>query len=198
MIPSQFDPKTTPPGEQKVFEDLKQNEVSRDWIVLHSFHIAHHLSQIDGEADFVVLIPGLAVAVLEIKSHSIVTYKEGMWSLGKQKPEQRGPFNQVKGNMYSIRNQIEVRHRGAERVPFVCFAVFPFAAPAVDVVDPTEWRPAQCIDRQKINSHKSCAKAIEVAVQSELDHLGKSTGWYDRWNDHPTVEECESSERPSL
>ena len=77
MIPSQFDPKTTPPGEQKVFEDLKQNEVSRDWIVLHSYHIAHHHSQIDGEADFVVLIPGLAVAVLEIKSHSIVTYKEG-------------------------------------------------------------------------------------------------------------------------
>ena len=47
--------------ELKVFNSLKDCPLAKDWIVLHSLDLANHTSQISGEADFVIIIPALAL-----------------------------------------------------------------------------------------------------------------------------------------
>ena len=58
MIPPTIDPETPSPGERLVFERLAADQAHPDWIVLHSQDIARHRSQMESEADFVVVAPG--------------------------------------------------------------------------------------------------------------------------------------------
>lgn len=48
----------TPPGEVRVFEALRDHPGTADWIVWHGLPIRHHETQVEGEADFVLVIPG--------------------------------------------------------------------------------------------------------------------------------------------
>ena len=52
-----------PPGERQVFERLASDPEADEWVVLHSLALADHVRQAQGEADFVIIIPGLGVAV---------------------------------------------------------------------------------------------------------------------------------------
>lgn len=59
MIPPSFDPAVTPsPGEREVFQRLRDDPGTEGWTVLHSLGIALHPRQIQGEADFVIIVPG--------------------------------------------------------------------------------------------------------------------------------------------
>ena len=58
MIPPTIDLETPSPGERLVFERLAADQAHPDWIVLHSQDIARHRSQMESEADFVVVAPG--------------------------------------------------------------------------------------------------------------------------------------------
>jgi hypothetical protein len=68
IIPSTYD-RDTPPGEKRLFEIFEKTLASESWIVLHSLGIANHVTQLEGEADFVVIIPQVAILVIEVKSH---------------------------------------------------------------------------------------------------------------------------------
>ena len=93
LIPPHYPPDTSP-GEIVVFDKLRA--CPADWIVLHSLHIAEHVRQVEGEADFVVLIPGRGVLCLEVKGHLRAEYKDGAWYLGTNAaPNYRGPFRQA-------------------------------------------------------------------------------------------------------
>src|SRR5205807_946894 len=74
-------PPGTSPGEILVFEKLRR--CPSEWIVLHSLHIPEHVRQVEGEADFIVLIPGRGVLCLEVKGHLQAEYRDGAWYLGK-------------------------------------------------------------------------------------------------------------------
>ncbi|TDC88848.1 NERD domain-containing protein [Actinomadura sp. 7K507] len=72
-----------PPGEQLVFERLRDDPGANDWTVLHSLNLARHVRQVEGEADFVVIAPNLGVLCVEVKSHQTVRRDaDGMWHLG--------------------------------------------------------------------------------------------------------------------
>ena len=106
MIPSIIDSKA-PPGEKKVFQALRDAKGTDTWVVLHSLGIAEHINQVEGEADFVLIIPNLGILVIEVKSHqSVHRSDDGLWYLGKDRPTSRSPFKQARGNMHSIRNFI--------------------------------------------------------------------------------------------
>ena len=49
----------TPFGEKKIFDLIKQDKRTDDWIVFHSLGIEEHRTQFMGEADFVIISPTL-------------------------------------------------------------------------------------------------------------------------------------------
>ncbi|GEK81362.1 hypothetical protein ABA31_27130 [Agrococcus baldri] len=107
MIPGMLRP-GSPPGEHRVFEALRDHPATGDWVVFHGLRIRHHASQVEGEADFVVLVPGEGMLVVEVKSHDrIVAGDDGLWRLGSQEPTTRSPYDQVWENSRSIRMWIE-------------------------------------------------------------------------------------------
>src|SRR5690606_39033237 len=97
MIPSEVYGPSTPPGEITVFEALRDDPETKDWVVLHSLDIVHHRSQISGEIDFVVIIPKKGVLVVEVKSHSFIDRRDGLWFFEREDRTNspRNPFKQV-------------------------------------------------------------------------------------------------------
>jgi len=83
MIPAAIDLKTPSPGEKDVFRRLASDPIASDWTVIHSLDLPHHVRQISGELDFVVLIPGKGILCLEVKASSSIARRDGIWYYGK-------------------------------------------------------------------------------------------------------------------
>lgn len=126
IIPDYFDPSlSASPGERLLFEAFKKGKGMNDWTVFHSLNIAKHVNQQSGEADFVVIAPGLGVLVLEVKAHQNIWPENGGWYFGSNTNRtNRSPFKQAETAMYSLRNYVKDNAPGLERVPFFSAAVF--------------------------------------------------------------------------
>lgn len=106
----------SPNGEVAVFEALRDHPGTADWLVWHGLPIRHHATQVQGEADFVVVVPGEGVLVIEVKSHDRVEVgADGLWHLGGNAPTSRSPYTQADDNARSIRHWVEQR---AYRLPY--------------------------------------------------------------------------------
>ena len=104
MFPKTFPEDYKSDGERKVFEYLKNNAPA-DWYVLHSFRLPKHRKVVFGEADFVVIVPGLGIFVLEVKGGG-VGFDGSNWIFinreQKKTIKQRGPFQQGREAMFEI------------------------------------------------------------------------------------------------
>src|SRR3954447_3952103 len=101
MIPSILPNDTASPGERDLFVRVRDDPGTEDWLVLHSLAIASHVRQVQGEADFVVIVPGAGVLCLEIKAHRYVSVgSDGQWYFGSAAPQSRSPFRQASDNMH--------------------------------------------------------------------------------------------------
>jgi hypothetical protein len=119
MIPPAISPTCSSGGEKEIFELLKEERGTQDWIVLHSLDIAHHLRQVAGEADFVVIVPSLGVLCLEVKACHSLRRRDGLWYYGHDpKGDSRGPFKQASEAMHSLRRQVSRADPALSRVPF--------------------------------------------------------------------------------
>lgn len=116
-------------AEKKIYESLKTLSLKNGY-VLHSLGLPRHQSKIYGEIDFVVVCE-YGVACLEIKGGR-VECREGKWiftdrnNIEREKSE--GPFSQVTGNMFSLREGIRKRYQTNPRLKNILFAsgvVFP-------------------------------------------------------------------------
>ncbi len=105
-----------PPGEHAVFAALQQ--APDNWVVFHSLEIAQHVSQVQGEADFVVIAPGHGVLVIEVKSHeSIEADGHGRWRYGNRDWVTRSPFEQASGAQHSIIEYLQSKGAGPVGYP---------------------------------------------------------------------------------
>lgn len=96
-----------PSGELRVYEALRDHAGTSDWVVWHGLPIRHHETQVEGEADFVILIPSEGMLVIEVKSHERVEIgADGLWRLGSQEPTSRSPYDQAIENARSLRSWI--------------------------------------------------------------------------------------------
>lgn len=96
-------------SEKRIFDAFAGAHDSDDWIVLHSLGIRRHATQFEGEADFVVLIPGRGIVVIEAKSPEYVDYKDGEWRLDRVPNPGKSPFGQVDGSIRSLRGYLKNR-----------------------------------------------------------------------------------------
>ena len=146
MIPPMISP-DAPPGERQVFERLASDPQADGWIVLHSLALAEHVRQNQGEADFVVVVPGYGVAVIEVKSHKKVARSpDGRWRLGNHPPTDRGPFQQANEAMHSIRAYLRAHGADLRAVPLVSGVWFTHVKARATLPSSPEWHGWQLLD----------------------------------------------------
>ena len=115
---------TESPGEQKLFTYFKESPKTEGWVVLHSLHIARHISKTKGEADFVVLIPNVGIAIIEVKAHQEVRIKQGSWYFGRGNVPHESPFKQGETAMFSIRKHLVKLNPVFGKIPFLNMSWF--------------------------------------------------------------------------
>jgi ATP:corrinoid adenosyltransferase len=177
MIPPTVPASCPSLGEHHIFAKLKQEDGTRDWIVLHSLDIAQHLRQVSGEADFVVIVPSLGVLCLEVKACHSLDRRDGLWFYGHQpKGDPRGPFKQAAEAMHSLRQQLIKIDTSLSRVPFWSAVAFPFIA---FKFASGEWHPWQVIDSPQFKRQK-IAPLVSGILRSARSHLTSqpSAKWF--------------------
>jgi hypothetical protein len=118
----------SPNSEQKVFQLLKTDPATKDWIVLHSLNLKQTGRLPYGEIDFVVLIPGAGVLCIEVKG-GFVACKDGIWTstdgAGSQHLLKRSPFKQAQDGMHEMRRALEEKGvNNLYKVPFGFVVIF--------------------------------------------------------------------------
>lgn len=168
MIPPTIPASCPSPGEQEIFMRLKQEEATRDWIVLHSLDIAKHMRQVSGEVDFVIIVPTLGVLCLEVKACHSLNRHEGLWYYGHDpKGDPRGPFKQASEAMHSLRQHVINIDSSLSRVPFWSAVAFPF----IEFNTATgEWHQWQVIDSSRFK-RQPMAPLVSGILRSARAHL---------------------------
>ena len=98
-------------SERRVYNAFEGIMDRPDWIVFHSLPIRQHIGKEMGEADFVVVVPGKGIVVIETKSPKQVDCVDGVWTLDRTPQPHKNPFTQVDGALGSIRAYL--RREGA-------------------------------------------------------------------------------------
>jgi len=165
---------TESPGERKLFNFLRESSRSQNWIVLHSLHIARHVSKTKGEADFVVLIPSVGIVVIEVKSHQEIKVRQGSWFFGREKTHHESPFKQGETAMYSIRKHLVNQKPIFSRIPFlnVCwFTEIDF--PKTSQMEYQSWQVLNIADLD--DAAGSLLASMDAGVRHLVNKLGISS-----------------------
>ncbi|CDE68976.1 nERD domain protein [Clostridium sp. CAG:277] len=116
-------------AERKMYDVLQELNL-KNACVLHSLGLPRHRTKIYGEIDFVVVCER-GVACLEIKGGR-VECRDGQWTFidryGTERVKPEGPFAQVTGNMFSLRDILKKRFEGNPHMKNILMAsgvVFP-------------------------------------------------------------------------
>lgn len=174
MMPP-YCPQSAPPGERELFNALAASTGTDDWIVLHSLAIADHVRQVEGETDFVVIVPGLGVLVIEVKSHTAVTRLDnGTWQLGSRRPTARSPFQQAQEAMYSLREYLLSRNVDLRTVPLCYAAWFTGVRARADFAASPEWHDWQVLDSADLRG--DVPAAIVRTLTAGAAHLAIKRG----------------------
>lgn len=169
MIPG-YCPQTAPPGEKALHDALRSGVDTEGWIVLHSLGIADHVRQVEGEADFVIIVPGRGVLVIEIKSHrSIDRLDDGRWKLGNDAPTGRGPFQQASEAMHSLRAFLERKRIDLRSIPMLSAVWFTHVRARSMLPISPEWHAWQVLDSEDLRA--GVVPAIVRTLAAGTSHL---------------------------
>jgi ATP:corrinoid adenosyltransferase len=160
------------------------------WTVLHSFDIADHRRQLAGEIDFLCVVPGKGVLVVEVKGCHELARHDGDWYYGRSaEPDHRGPFRQASDAMHSLRQRLVKLHPELGGIPFWSAACFPF----IDFSESSpEWHSWQVVDRRALQA-QPIARLIEgVLVQARKHLVEHHAGWFHPEKGEPTPHQCDA------
>ncbi|MES2094208.1 MAG: NERD domain-containing protein [Actinomycetota bacterium] len=170
MMPA-YCPDTAPPGERSLHAALASSGNTDDWIVLHSLGIADHVRQVEGEADFVVIVPDRGVLVIEVKSHqSIDRLSDGRWKLGNDAPTARGPFQQASEAMHSLRTFLKRKKVDLRSIPVLSAVWFTQVRARTMLPSSPEWHQWQVLDSEDLRTGAdSAVLRVLAAGTAHLD-----------------------------
>lgn len=89
-------------SERALFSAIEGITDRPSWSAIHSLSLADNLFTIAGESDFVVLVPGKGIVVIEAKSPNYVEYRDGEWYLDKTPNPNKSPLEQLNKATTSI------------------------------------------------------------------------------------------------
>jgi hypothetical protein len=157
MMPAFF-PQAAPPGEKALYAALAGSNKTEGWIVLHSLAIADHVRQVEGEADFVIVVPDRGVLVVEVKSHhTIDRLNDGRWKLGTATPTSRGPFQQASEAMHSLREFLRKRNVDLRSIPVMSAVWFTHVRARMMLPPNPEWHEWQVLDSEDLRTNVPAA-----------------------------------------
>ncbi len=190
-IPAQIYSKTASPGEHEIFQRLRTDPQTKDWIVLHSLDIVNHQRQIYGEIDFVVIVPFLGVLCIEVKACKHLRRDKGLWFYGQQQTgDPRGPFKQAAEGMHSIRKRLVATNPTLSRVVFWSAVIFPYVEFSASS---PEWHPWQVIDCKKYDNNPIGQLVIDVLSKARaLLASRKSATWFNPSAKEPNLIQTEA------
>ena len=195
MIPPKpINPKT-PSGEKTVFKRFRDDDAFENWFIFHSYHLEEHERKRESEADFIVFVPNKGIAVVEIKSHKKIKYKEGLWLFGEQEKKEQDPFLQAQEGMYAVKNILENHPSTPENIyktPFVYLVIFPNTKFKLSTSEYDSWRLCDADDLNKT----SLSKFILQGLNKQIKHdKGRTSG---SKFDRRTLEISTSLLRPNM
>lgn len=195
MIPPDY-PLGTSPGEVLIFEQLRDASIGRDWTVLHSLHLPEHVRQIEGEADFVILMPQLGVLCLEVKSHLRADYVNGAWYLGEDaSPDCRGPFRQAEMAARSVKKKVSSALPPARSILFWPCVAFTHCIPASRAAA-GEWHSWQLLTRADLERERidHLLEAVMRRAREFVTTVEQAT-WFDPSSSRPNKSDCDTIRR---
>lgn len=111
MLPDLLAPEIKSQAEAILFREFRDYQTDQRYIILHSLGLSEHVHNIFGEIDFVVICSS-GVLCIEVKGGE-VSCDKGVWEFvnryGKKEQKTEGPFQQVQGNMQSLRTYLMKR-----------------------------------------------------------------------------------------
>lgn len=105
-------------SEREVFSAFEGITDRPDWIVIHSLQLARNLFALESEADFIVLVPGKGIVVIETKNPKYVEYSGGNWYLDKLPKPTKDPLQQVSRARANIRGFLKQHDENINDIPF--------------------------------------------------------------------------------
>lgn len=188
MIPAKVYTGTNSKGELEIFQKLRDDPNTRDWIVLHSLDIAQHAKRLVGEADFVIIVPARGVLCLEVKGAAKVRREEGLWYYGSDpQPDARGPFKQASEAMHSLRNRIVSKDPNLGSILFWSAVVFPY----LDLsISSNEWHEWQVINGTTFHQQALSRSILSVLNRAREHVLKHGVRWYRPETNEPTPSQC--------
>lgn len=119
MIPAHVGEFTKSQAEKDLFQTFSEMPDTENWTVLHSVGIAEHPTQSQGEADYVVVIPGRATLTLEVKGGR-VSFDGDRWLSESRTGEThiiKNPVEEANNANQAFKNYIHRRSRNSEVKP---------------------------------------------------------------------------------
>jgi len=155
LSPPYIDKDCKSTGEKMIFDMLKKDSFTEEWIVLHSLNLSQHTKRLYGEIDFLLLIPNAGVFVMEVKGGD-VRCKNGEWEFIDRHGNvnrNKSPFNQARDAMFSLQTEIKkefgAKHR-FNKIQFGFLVAFPQVNFDKHSVEYEQW---QIFDKTNYNSN---------------------------------------------
>jgi len=189
MIPPVVGESCRSGGEREVFLRLRDDPDTTDWIVLHSLGLAKHDKRVEGEVDFVAIVPRGGVLCIEVKGCAGANLRraEGLWYYGPDDPgSSRSPFQQVSEAMHSLRRQLVAQKAEYATVQFSSCVIFPYAVFRERSV---EWHDWQVIDTRSFRS-APLGNLLRKVLEDSRSHLGSVPSPPRLAADSPTQDQC--------
>lgn len=190
LSPPYIDKDCKSTGERMIFDMLKKDSFTEDWIVLHSLNLSRHTKRLYGEIDFLLLIPNAGVFVMEVKGGD-VRCKNGEWEFIDRHGNvnrNKSPFSQARDAMFSLQAEIKkefgAKHR-FNKIQFGFFVAFPQVNFDKHSVEYQQW---QIFDKTNYNSnHETFFKNL---VQ-QFTEKHKAQFWFSPTESLPSRQDLE-------
>ena len=181
-----------PPGEIELFDALATAPGTEDWIAIHSIRIPNHPTQVEGEGDFVVFVPGEGVLIIEVKSHATVSRGEdGRWRLGREEPRSRSPFDQANDVMHAL-----MAGWNSQNLPTIAYPITHavwFSRISKEKIPRAEWHDWQVLDSRDLKLDPK--GAILRTLRNAQAHLEQSARRLKHVVGKPTQDDVERLSR---
>ncbi|RZK02225.1 MAG: hypothetical protein EOO46_18675 [Flavobacterium sp.] len=155
LLPPYIDKSCKSTGEKMIFEMLRNESFTKDWIILHSLNLSQHTRRLYGEIDFLLLIPQAGIFVMEVKGGD-VRCVDGVWEFRDKYGninKNKSPFSQARDAMFSLQTAIkkEYGHNHTyNKIQFGFFVAFPQVHFDIRSVEYEQW---QVFDKLSYNSN---------------------------------------------
>lgn len=183
-------------GERILYRKFKLDGSTKSMYVLHSVFTNHHMKNMSGELDFLILAPNEGFFCIEVK-HGGISRKNGDWCFtnrnGETNCKKTGPFEQQSVTMNSIRNYVlqKIKHKKEmhyrfERILWGSGVAFTSMSEFIDFGP--EGHSWQVLTKQGLKLDIG----TYIATLSKGSHREHSTKyWYDVNLARPSKKDCE-------